>query len=557
MPRKTISRADNPDDRVAKLLETLSNPFLLLDSDYCIVRANSPFLEMSGIPERQITGKKIYQLDYYRWDISALHYLLEELIPKQKTVYQYELALLKGASEKITLTCCAQLISDESKTESRYLLIMQDITGYKHATEEQQRLLSLIRAEKKRISEILDSELDEIWVCDSEGRLIAVNEAVSASYDLDPDTFTDFSLKQLTAGIEIHDGTGNRRSIADCPLNRALYGEILKNEEEVIRHPLTNKLMYRLVTSVPLESDDGKTIGAIAVVYDITSSRIIRQEFMQTKTLLENVYSSLDDAVFVVSPVTQKIINCNPATEKMFGYSKDEIIGKSTRMLHVDQNTFNEFGRKAARILETADTYRDGFKLRRKDGTVFSTLHTVKAIRDTAGEVTMLISVVRDTSNLNDLICELDKKEKALTAKSKRLEEMNTTLRILLDQREVEQNHFKGLISDNIKEMILPIVDKLRKTPLSDLQKEYLRVLKRNINQIGGVFKNRRDLKMMLLTPTEIKIADYIKRDLKSAEIANKMNISIRTVEFHRNNIRRKLEIKDRNINLKTFLLSL
>jgi DNA-binding CsgD family transcriptional regulator len=58
------------------------------------------------------------------------------------------------------------------------------------------------------------------------------------------------------------------------------------------------------------------------------------------------------------------------------------------------------------------------------------------------------------------------------------------------------------------------------------------------------------------LTPTEVRVADLIKQGKTSKEISELFNLSPRTIEFHRDNIREKMGLKNRKINLRTHLLS-
>jgi DNA-binding NarL/FixJ family response regulator len=58
-------------------------------------------------------------------------------------------------------------------------------------------------------------------------------------------------------------------------------------------------------------------------------------------------------------------------------------------------------------------------------------------------------------------------------------------------------------------------------------------------------------------TPTEIQVADLIRTGKTSKEIAGLLTMSLRSVHFHRNNIRKKLHIHGTKTNLRTFLMSL
>ncbi|MBU0987152.1 MAG: helix-turn-helix transcriptional regulator, partial [Proteobacteria bacterium] len=64
-------------------------------------------------------------------------------------------------------------------------------------------------------------------------------------------------------------------------------------------------------------------------------------------------------------------------------------------------------------------------------------------------------------------------------------------------------------------------------------------------------------LKFLDLTPSEIQIANLIKHGYASKKIAKLMNISARTVDSHRKNIRKKFGLDHKKANLRSHLLTL
>ncbi|HXX53077.1 MAG TPA: helix-turn-helix transcriptional regulator, partial [Thermodesulfovibrionales bacterium] len=57
-----------------------------------------------------------------------------------------------------------------------------------------------------------------------------------------------------------------------------------------------------------------------------------------------------------------------------------------------------------------------------------------------------------------------------------------------------------------------------------------------------------------MLTPKEIEVCALIRIGLSNKEIASRLFLSVETVEKHRKNIRRKLGLVGKGINLQTHL---
>jgi len=99
--------------------------------------------------------------------------------------------------------------------------------------------------------------------------------------------------------------------------------------------------------------------------------------------------------------------------------------------------------------------------------------------------------------------------------------------------------------------VVSPILKKLviEKAPL-----KYVDLLQYHLRKLTSSFGNKITEKNLNLTPREIEICNMIKGGLASKEISNLLSISYRTVEKHRRNIRQKIGISNKNINLTSFL---
>ncbi|MGD0229255.1 MAG: PAS domain S-box protein [Syntrophorhabdales bacterium] len=152
---------------------------------------------------------------------------------------------------------------------------------------------------------------------------------------------------------------------------------------------------------------------------------------------------------------------------------------------------------------------------------------------------------------------ELKHRERELEDKSVNLEEANAALRALLRHRDEDKKTLESTILANITELVLPYIKKLRSKNLTDNQSMYLTIVESNLKEIISPFLQKMTAIYAHFTPMEIQIADLIKSGKTSKEIAEFLNIGSGTVHSHRNNIRSKLGLNNKDINLRTFLLSL
>lgn len=151
----------------------------------------------------------------------------------------------------------------------------------------------------------------------------------------------------------------------------------------------------------------------------------------------------------------------------------------------------------------------------------------------------------------------LKKNEKELKNKTHELEEINAALKVLLKLREQDKKELEEKVLSNVKELIFPYVRKLKKSRLKDNQTTYLSIIESNLDNIVAPLLRRLSSKYSDLTPSEIQVANFVKEGKTTKEIAELLNSSIRAIEFHRSNLRKKLGLANKKTNLRSHLLSL
>ncbi len=137
------------------------------------------------------------------------------------------------------------------------------------------------------------------------------------------------------------------------------------------------------------------------------------------------------------------------------------------------------------------------------------------------------------------------------------LNDINTALDVLLKKREQERQEIDENIFSNYELMIMPFLNKLKLNVSNKNLQNLVDIIETNLKEIVNPFIKKMSNSMMSLTQSEIHIATMIKQGFTNKEIAQVLNCSKRTIDTHRENIRKKLDLTNKGINLKTFLLNL
>ena len=140
---------------------------------------------------------------------------------------------------------------------------------------------------------------------------------------------------------------------------------------------------------------------------------------------------------------------------------------------------------------------------------------------------------------------------------TRRFEELNVTLNVLLQQREEDKKALEEIILSNMKKLIVPVLNRVKTFSSDNRQKIYLGLLESNLNKVISPFTYKLSSKFVNLTPAEIQVADFVKHGKSTKEIARLLNVSVKTINTHRVNIRRKIGIKNKRTNLSSHLASL
>ncbi len=234
------------------------------------------------------------------------------------------------------------------------------------------------------------------WVVDEAMRLIYVSPAFeriwrrpSASVLGEIQAFLSTvhpdDLPELLKWIEEGTQEGNRRSFE--------Y-RILRPDGEV---------RWIRTRAFPVAPGPGGEPRFAGMSDDVTVERQGHAALMDLTRRLSRTLESLSEAVFLVDEAEGRIVDCNAAALRLFGYSRAEVMGAPTRLLHASDESFREFQERSRRSLDTDGLWNAEFPMRRSDGTVFEAAHTLTFLDAEEGLGDSVVSVVRDLSGEREL----------------------------------------------------------------------------------------------------------------------------------------------------------
>lgn len=147
--------------------------------------------------------------------------------------------------------------------------------------------------------------------------------------------------------------------------------------------------------------------------------------------------------------------------------------------------------------------------------------------------------------------------EDSLRRRETELEEANAALRVLLKRIEDSKADLEEKILTNINDLVFPYLNRLKRRVNDAKALAYIDILEANVNELTSPLSKHLSARYSRLTPTELEVAKLVIQGKTTKMIAEMLSIATSTVDFHRNNIRKKIGIHGAQVNLRTYLASL
>jgi len=287
------------------------------------------------------------------------------------------------------------------------------------------------------------------------------------------------------------------------------------------------------------------------IMVDITAQKLAQVELEKSEQRFRELIENIREVFWLRTD--HQLLYVSPAYEKLWMCSRESLYRDADSFLHAVHPDDQDIARRICEIEKDSARFDCEFRIIQPDGAIRWIWARSFTLPET-GQVVRTVTVADDITERKQVELMLREREAHVQEQARRLEEVNSALRVLLREREHHKEELESSILTNITASVSPIIQQLKSTDLDSGQRELLGLLESRLQEIASPFVRKLSDQYLSLAPGEIRIARLIKEGKGTKEIAKILHLGLTTVLTHRQNIRCKLGLKSSKVNLQSFL---
>lgn len=512
-----------------------------------IVDANKSAVLFYGWPHEELKRMSIDQINMLPIDIVKAEMKNAKTYKKNRFEFCHRLA--DGSNREVEVFSNKIEIAGKSFLHS----IIRDISERKAAEKElRKQEVSRLQASEERFREVLENSLDASYKrnlqTDSYDYLSPVYERITGYA---PDEMMTMPFGTVLALVHLNDFPEVQRMLSESMAESAST----TYQMEYRFKKKDGQYLWLHDRFTVMRDEDGHPAALIGSVSDITVRRIIEEQLQIT---LQEHQTILDTAnVGIFRMVGRQKVWANRKGKDLFQYPEEEIAGQTMRRLYPSQEAYEQFGRESHSVLSLGQLYETEQKMIRYDGTPLWVRCNGRAIEPT--DLTQgIIWILEDITERKCVEVALQKShddmESKVLERTIDLEKNNATLTMMLDYARKTEADIQERVVSNLRNNIMNIIDILKNKQLTKSTYDLIELLEATTRNLAHPLARNLESQLLKLTSREMQLANFIRLGKSTKEIMALLNLSANTVETHRNNLRKKLGLCHKKINLRTYL---
>ncbi len=265
------------------------------------------------------------------------------------------------------------LLPDETGNLSRLVGIVQDIT-------EQVQVRRRLEESEKKYRGIIETAREGVWLFDSEGKTTLVNKALLSMFG-----YTENEMMHQPFTEFVH---AESRQDAVEYLDRCRRG--IREMIDIRFMKKDGSDLWCLLNAGPVTDEQGKFLGALAMLTDITERRVLLERLKFQATLVENITDAL-----ISTDLEDTVLAWNPAAALMYDIPPEDAIGKKLIGL-LDKEFIGVTRDEMRRELMRKGTWRGEMVQRTGSGKTLYVLSSKSLLHGAEGTVTGIVTINRD-----------------------------------------------------------------------------------------------------------------------------------------------------------------
>jgi len=277
--------------------------------------------------------------------------------------------------------------------------------------------LAEVQQSERLLRSIIDATPDWIFIKDREHRFQLVNRSYAEAFGRTPEEFVGKDNLEMGWPEELVMGNPDRDIRGIWADDREVMegGRIKLIPRDLVE--VAGDLRVFDTIKIPLRDTAGQVWGLLGFARDMTDLKRTEDELrkyrdqledlveqrtaqlQESQQLLEKTFASLREAVFLVDVASMQIVDCNPAASEIFSYGRDEMLGRTTAFLHLDDTAWEDYlQRLESAVREQGFLFLPDLQMVRKTGEAFPTELSTMPLEGDRGRRFGWVTVVRDIS---------------------------------------------------------------------------------------------------------------------------------------------------------------